>query len=99
VPKIRALEFEVYAPASRPIDFRGRMHIVSAGETVRCGGVLVAPDDLVLADEDGVVVVPRSLEAEVLELALERAGAERSVLAELLDGASLREVWERWHVL
>ncbi len=69
------------------------------GEPVECGGVPVAPDDLVLADEDGVVVVPQALEAEVLRRAIERATAERSVLEELLGGASLREVWERWHVL
>jgi 4-hydroxy-4-methyl-2-oxoglutarate aldolase len=99
VGKIRALGFDVFAPGSRPIDFRGRMRVVSTGETVRCGGVLVSPGDLVVADDDGVVVVPGAVEAEVLARAVARATAERSVLADLLGGASLREVWERWHVL
>jgi regulator of RNase E activity RraA len=99
VPKIRAVGFDVFAPSSRPIDFRGRMRVVAAGEPVRCGGVLVTPGDLVLADEDGVVVVPQAVEAEVLRRAVERATAERTVLKELLGGASLREVWDRWHVL
>jgi 4-hydroxy-4-methyl-2-oxoglutarate aldolase len=99
VAKIRSVGFDVFAPGSRPVDFRGRMRVVSTGETVRCGGVLVAPGDLVLADDDGVVVVPAAVEAEVLTRAVARATAERSVLAELLEGASLREVWERWHVL
>jgi regulator of RNase E activity RraA len=99
VPKVRALRYDVFARASRPLDFRGRMRIVSAGEPVCCGGVRVAPDDLVFADEDGVVVVPHALEAEALRLAVERATTEQSVLEELLDGSSLRQVWERWHVL
>ncbi len=99
VSKILAVGFDVFAPASRPIDFRGRMRVVAAGGTVRCGGVLVAPGDLVLADDDGVVVVPRAVEPEVLRRAMDRATAERSVLQELLSGASLREVWDRWHVL
>lgn len=99
VPKVRAVGYEVFAPASRPLDFRARMQVVSAGEPVRCGGVPVAPDDLVFADDDGVVVLPRATEAEALRRAVERATAERSVLEELLGGASLREVWERWHVL
>ena len=63
------------------------------------GGVAVAPDDLVMAVEDGVVVVPRAVEAETLTRAIERATAESNVLEELLGGASLREVWERWRVL
>ena len=99
VGKIRAVGFEVFATGSRPVDFRGRMRVVSAGEPVRCGGVLVTPGDLVLADDDGVVVVPAAVEAAVLARAIARATAERSVLGELLEGASLREVWDRWHVL
>ncbi len=99
VPKVRALGYDVFAPASRPLDFRGRMRVVSAGEPVRCGGVPVSPGDLVLADEDGVVVLPQAVEADVLRRAVERATAEKTVLEELLAGASLREVWERWHVL
>jgi 4-hydroxy-4-methyl-2-oxoglutarate aldolase len=99
VAKVRAVGYDLFAPSFRPLDFRARMQVVSVGEPVECGGVPVAPDDLVLADEDGVVVVPQALEAEVLRRAIERATAERSVLEELLGGASLREVWERWHVL
>jgi regulator of RNase E activity RraA len=53
----------------------------------------------VFADDDGVVVVPSAVEAETLRLAVARATAESTVLAELLAGASLREVWDRWHVL
>jgi 4-hydroxy-4-methyl-2-oxoglutarate aldolase len=99
VAKIRSVGFDVFAPGSRPVDFRARMRVVATGDTVRCGGVLVTPGDLVLADDDGVVVVPAAVEADVLARAVARATAERSVLADLLDGASLREVWERWHVL
>jgi regulator of RNase E activity RraA len=99
VAKIRALGFDVFAPGSRPVDFRGRMRVVATNEVVRCGGVLVAPGDLVVADDDGIVVVPAAVEAEVLARSVARATAERSVLAQLLEGASLREVWERWHVL
>jgi regulator of RNase E activity RraA len=55
--------------------------------------------DVVLADGDGVVVVPAQVEARVLELALARARSESQVLDALLSGAKLAEVWQRWGVL
>ena len=99
VAKVRAVGYDLWAPSSRPLDYRARMHVVSMAEPVRCGGVAVAPDDLVFGDDDGVVVVPQAAEAEVVARAIQRATAESNVLEELLGGASLREVWERWHVL
>ena len=98
-PKVRALGYPVFARGARPVDFRARMRIVAAAQPVRCGGVVIAEGDLVLADADGIVVVPAAVEGQVLERAVARATTESSVLAELLAGAGLREVWDRWHVL
>jgi regulator of RNase E activity RraA len=52
-----------------------------------------------MADDDGAVVVPRAREDDVLGLARQRAAQESTVLAELLNGASLRAVWDRHRVL
>ena len=97
--KVRALGFPVFSAGLRPIDFRARMQVVAIGQPVRCAGVVVAEGDLVLADADGIVVVPAAAEPDVLARALARASAERSVLSDLLAGARLREVWERWGIL
>ena len=61
---------------------------IPLGEPVRCGGVFVRPADLVVADEDGVVVVPRDQEDEILRQALIKAEQE--------DIQSLDE-WEAAH--
>ena len=99
VAKVRKVGYHLWAPSFRPLDYRARMQVVSVAQVVTCAGVSVTPDDLVFGDEDGVVVVPQAVEAEVLTRAIARATAESNVLEELLGGASLREVWERWHVL
>ena len=96
---VRALGHPVFGQGRRPIDFRARMSVTTVGATVLCGEVEVTPGDLVLADDDGVVVVPRRVESKVLAKAVARVTAERSVLTELLAGATLREVWDRWGVL
>lgn len=98
-PKVRAMGYPLFGNGTRPLDYRARMAITSRNEIVTCGGVRVGPGDLVIADDDGVVVVPRSIESVVLARAVARATAESSVLGALLCGARLREVWNRWGVL
>jgi 4-hydroxy-4-methyl-2-oxoglutarate aldolase len=97
--KVRALGFPVFAVGTRPIDFRARMEITGSHVPVRCGGVLVNPGDLILADDDGVVVVPADVEDETVARANEKADKETVVLDELLGGATLKSVWKRYGVL
>ena len=62
----------------------GRNEIESVNRPVVCGGVLVIPGDVVVADGDGVVVVPRAEAAEV-------AGYARKILDG--DKAGRRELY------
>jgi regulator of RNase E activity RraA len=98
-PKIAGLGFPAFSTSRRPIDYRARMRVMSTGEPVVLGGVEIATGDLVLADDDGVVVVPRQVEARVLDLARARLAGETTVLAELLAGETLRAVWDRHGIL
>jgi 4-hydroxy-4-methyl-2-oxoglutarate aldolase len=97
--QIEELGFPAFAPATRPIDYRARMRVVGAGQPVLCGGVVVQPGDLVVADADGVVVVPTDVAAQVVDATTERATREDRVRAELLGGATLRHVWETYRTL
>jgi len=98
-PKIAGLGFAAFSRSRRPIDYRRRMAITGVREPVTIGEVQIASGDLVLADDDGVVVVPRAREAEVLAAARRRATGESVVLAELLAGETLRAVWDRYRIL
>lgn len=51
------------------------------------------------ADFDGVVVVPRNVEAEVFAAAREKAGKETASRKELLSGRTLRQVYDKYRVL
>lgn len=97
--KISALGFGAFARSARPIDYRGRMVLASAHEPVRIGGVLTTGGDLVMADDDGAVVIPARVEAEVLAIASARVAGETKVLDDLLNGDTLREVWQRYGIL
>jgi 4-hydroxy-4-methyl-2-oxoglutarate aldolase len=64
-----------------------------------CGGVMVGAGDLIVADEDGVVVIPAQNIDEVVQLTNHRASQENLVLKELQQGSRIREVWDKYHVL
>jgi regulator of RNase E activity RraA len=97
--KIAGLGFPAFSLSRRPIDYRMRMRVAGVGKPVTIGGVAISSGDLVMADDDGVVVVPRASETEVLRRARERASGESTVLSELLAGETLRQVWDRHGIL
>jgi len=97
--RIIEIGFPVYYTGIRPLDSVGRGRVMAYDVPIRCGEVLVNPGELVFADFDGIVVVPRAVEAEVLRQAAEKAGKETSSRADLLAGKTLREVYDTYHVL
>ncbi|MGA9865498.1 MAG: ribonuclease activity regulator RraA [Acetobacteraceae bacterium] len=58
-------------------------------EPVGCGGVAVFPDDVIVADGDGAVVIPQALVAEVAALGVEQERLEAWIMREVDKGASL----------
>jgi regulator of RNase E activity RraA len=58
-------------------------------EPVACGGVAVFPDDWIVADDDGAVVIPQALLAEVLPQAVEQERLEAWIMAEVARGLPL----------
>jgi regulator of RNase E activity RraA len=99
IKTIAALGFPVFHGGIAPLDSRGRGEIVAIDEPVTCAGVKVSSGDLVLGDADGVVVVPKALEEQVIALALKKIESEVATSAALLAGTSLAEVFERFKVL
>ena len=97
--KIMELGFPVYYAGIRPLDSKGRGIVAAYDVPVRCGEVLVKPGELIFADFDGVVVVPREVEEEVLRRALEKIEKEDLSRQDLFDGKSLREVYDKYGVL
>jgi regulator of RNase E activity RraA len=97
--QIMSIGFPVFHVGIRPVDSKGRGRVMAYDVPVRCGDVLVRPGELVFADFDGVVVVPRAVEDEALRLAAEKIGKENATRRELLKGRTLRDVFDEFGVL
>jgi 4-hydroxy-4-methyl-2-oxoglutarate aldolase len=66
---VRRMGLTVYARSKSPRTAVGHYATVARNIPVECGGVTVRPGDIIVADEDGVVVVPQERAAEVLKRA------------------------------
>ena len=97
--EILPVGFSAFGIGTLPFDYKGRMKVNSVHRRVNCGGVEVNQGDFIVADNDGVAVVPASKIDEVITLANERARRESTVLKELLEGKSVRSVWDKHRVL
>lgn len=96
---IEDMKFPVFATGVSPADSKGRLEVIGVRQTIPVGGVAVADGDLVLADEDGVVVVPAELEDAVVGQAFEKVASENTIREVLRQGASLRKVFEEHGIL
>jgi regulator of RNase E activity RraA len=97
--RIIEMNFPVYCAGIRPVDSKGRGRVEALDVPIECGGVVVNPGELVFADFDGIVVIPRTIEQQVIEKAFEKAGQENLSRQELLEGRTLREVYNKYGVL
>ena len=99
VKNILKLGFPVFAAGIKPLDSMGRGIVVDYDCIIECGGVKVRPGELVIADFDGIVVVPGDTEKEVLKIAEQKISAESHTRRELFEGRLLREVYDKYGVL
>lgn len=66
-----------------------RLTFVGWQEPIACGGVAVFPDDVIVADEDGAVVIPKALIGDVIEASLEQEAFEEWIIGEVQAGVAL----------
>lgn len=97
--RIEDMGFPLAVRDFRPTDSYGRLEVVAYGERITVRDVEVHRGDFVFADVDGVVVVPRGRIVDVLNAAEAKQQAEAIVRKELLEGATVDEVYRRHHVM
>jgi len=97
--RMKSMRFPVYARAPILYDSRDRQRVIDFDVPVEIDGVAFSPGDLVVADEDGVVVVPRRIETEVVRRAWEKVGAESEVRDAIAAGMLAGEAFRKFGVL
>ncbi|MBV9301175.1 MAG: RraA family protein [Acidobacteriaceae bacterium] len=90
-PQITRLQFPVFSRGVVPSTTVNHYRVGGKNITVNCAGVEVRPSDIIVADMDGVVAVPREKAAEVLKKAQQLDESEHSMYSFIEKYRSIRE--------
>ena len=99
VVKMRQMQFPVFARATSVYDSLNRQRVIDLDVPVEIAGVRFCPGDLVFADIDGVVVVPREVEGEAIRRAWKKVHAENEVRDAIRGGLKATEAFKKYGVL
>ena len=99
VAKMRAMQFPVFARGRCVYDSQNRQRVVDIDVDVEIDGVRFSPGDLVIADEDGVVVVPQEIEAAAVAAAWKKVHDENITRDAIKEGMKATEAYRKYGVL
>jgi regulator of RNase E activity RraA len=100
IDELRDLGFVVFSRAvtarGTHTMFSGRKEDMELNVPVHCGGIVVSPGDMIVADEIGITVVPQGDLEEVLRLAREQADREEATRQRIRQGYSFEQLLEEF---
>lgn len=89
VAEVRELNFPVFSRGTIPRTARGRLRQKAVGGTISLAGLTVNDGDLIIADDSGVVVVPRADADRVLARAEQIESREEGIATDIRGGATI----------
>jgi 3-hexulose-6-phosphate synthase/6-phospho-3-hexuloisomerase len=100
IDEARMLDFPIYSayvtPRGSHTAYSGRKEPIEINTPIVCGGVIVNPGDLVVADEIGVTIAPADNLEEIYIKAKELVEKEEMERAEILNGATVEELLKKF---
>lgn len=95
-PQLRRIQFPVFSRGPVPSTVLNHYRFAGSNVKVTCAGVEVNPNDIIVADEDGVAVVPREQASKVLEKAQELDQTEHQMYPFIEKFKSIKKAVEEF---
>ena len=99
VTRMREMGFNVFGTGTSPLDINGRYEVIAHNVVGVIDGVTINPGDLIVADVDGVVVVPTKLIDEVVKRVEEKNSGESQFRKAVKEGMSPSAAFAKYGVL
>lgn len=97
--QVEAIDWPVFSMGGYAQDSSVRTKVLEYRCDIEIGNVSIKSGDLLVADEDGVVVIPQAIEEQVIALALEKVSGEKSFIEAIKNGMSSTEAFAKYGVL
>lgn len=97
--EIRELDFGVFSRGSYAQDQGARGKVVDFRVPIKIGNVRIDPGDLIFADDEGVLIIPRAAEQQAIAAALAKVATENQVAVAIRGGMSTREAFDTFGVM
>ncbi|MDP5278946.1 RraA family protein [Sphingomonas sp. DG1-23] len=98
-PQVLEQDWPVFSRGRYAADSGVRTKVIDYRCPIEVGQATIQPGDLVFGDLDGVLVIPRAVEAEVVERALEKARGEKLVRRAIDGGMSSTQAFAQYGIL
>jgi len=99
VVRMTNMQFPVFARGKCIYDSMNRQRVIDMDVPVEIDGVRFCPGDLVIADVDGVVVVPQEVEEQAIRAAWEKVHAENVTREAIEDGMKATAAYKKYGIL
>jgi regulator of RNase E activity RraA len=90
--EVADLDFPVFATGTKCKDVRKRGTLESINKKITLFGVDILPNDLIFADNDGIVIIPRYHESTVLQKAFNTITKEKNILSDIIQGLATNAI-------
>ncbi len=88
--------FPVFSKGNYCKDTRKRGIITSKNKTIVIDGISIHKDDLIFGDKDGIVIIPKQREREILDTAIEKMKNEKLILIDVAQGVETNTLIEKY---
>jgi 4-hydroxy-4-methyl-2-oxoglutarate aldolase len=99
VARLRTMGFKVFGTGTSPLDINSRYEVVAHNVSCVIDGVTIEPGDLIVADVDGVVIIPSHTIDEVIHLVEEKDSGENQFRTAVTEGMSPSLAFAKFGVL
>ena len=93
---VSSLNFPVFSSGTTCQDVKNRATTESINKKIEIEGVSIAPNALIFADDEGVIVIPSEIEKQLIDAILDKNLSEKEILLGIASGKNIQSIIEKF---